>query len=62
MRMKPARSRHRRTEQGLAYVLIAALSCAWFAAPSALEERTNASLWACITLASMALVYSRPSK
>jgi hypothetical protein len=58
MRLNSPESRPRRIGQLIGCLLIAALCCVLFPIRSpALGETTNASLWACVTLAAMALVF-----
>jgi hypothetical protein len=62
MRLNSTSSHRRRIGPVIGCLLIAALCCALFPMRSpALEETTNASLWACVTLAAMALVYFKQS-
>jgi hypothetical protein len=58
MRLRAVWQYRRRIGQASACILIAAVCCALFPIQAlGLEETTNAALWACVTIAAMAIVF-----
>jgi hypothetical protein len=63
MRLKPSGSTCRRMVHAFGFLMIAALCCTFFPPPAhGYEQATNPSLWACATMAAMALVSFKPSQ